>query len=118
MAVNDLAGSDLASVGAPLQLWAGEAQIVTDSALALAAITKFQLCALTAAGVTPFVVGTHVADQAVVSAQPAASGAQCPYYDAGKFNHEAITWPVTLDTLAKRKFAMAGTDIRVGHLVG
>ena len=125
MALNfDLAsGALVGTMPASPQLFAGEAPIITDSAPALAVIQKWQLCSLTPTGVTPFVsTGTPVSDSpassAVIAAVAAdAPGKQVPYYDAGKFNHEAIIWPAAVDTLAKRKALLHGTPIFVGHLI-
>ena len=103
------------------QLWIGEAPIIADSAPSLvAAIDIYSLCALTATGVTPFVVGTHTKDQMVInSVKVEAIGQATPYWDAGKFNHEAINWPAgaTLDTYEERKAFMTGTMLRVGHTI-
>lgn len=106
--------------GIPLQLWAGEAQILTDSAPSLAPITKYQLCALTATGITPFVVATHNASQAVVAAQPAAGvGSQVPYWNAGPFNWKAVIFPAgtALDTLAEIKAYFNQTGLQFKHLL-
>lgn len=115
--MQELASGAQVGTYTPQQLFAGEAPIITDSAVALADVTQYQLIAVTATGVTPFVVGTHTAPQAAIAAIAGTTGKQIPYYDAGKFNHEAITWPGSLDTLAKRKNALHGTPIFVGHLI-
>lgn len=114
--LQDLAADEDLGTMTPFQLWIGEAQIVSDSAPALDDIDKYQVCALTDTGITPFVVADHTANQAVVAAQPAVTGAQTPYWNAGKFNHEALVWPVELDTLPKRKAFLIGTMLGVGHL--
>lgn len=118
MAVNDLARYDVVGTYNAEQLFAGEAPVVTDSAPALAAITKYQLIALTATGVTPFVVGTHTAAQACIAAQPAASGAKCPFFKAGYFNHAVIGWPanVALDSYEKRRAYFIGTMVQIGKI--
>lgn len=111
-------GALVGTMPAPPQLFAGEAPIVTDSAPSLAAIQKWELCSLTPTGVKPFVDGTDDPRTAVISAvAAAAAGQQVPYYDAGKFNHEVIVWPAALDTLPKRKAAIHGSTLFVGHLV-
>jgi hypothetical protein len=116
-------GALVGTMGPSPQLFAGEAPIVTDSAPALAAIQKWQLCELTPTGVKAFVsTGTPATDStansAVIAAVGVSIGQQCPYYHAGKFNHEAMVWPAALDTLAKRKVALHGSMILIGHLVG
>lgn len=119
MAVNDIAAGSLVGTWAPEQLFAGEMEVSSDSAPALAAITKYQLIAITATGVTPFVSGTHTADQAVVAIQAVSSGQQCPYYKSGCFNHEIIGWPAgaTLDSFAKRKAFFGNRPLTVGKLL-
>lgn len=112
----DIASGELLDTSIPFQLFAGQAPIITDSAPALAAVLKYQLLALTATGVTPYVEATHTHDQAVIAAQAAGIGKQVPYWNAGKFNHAAVIWPVGLDTLAKRKAFLNGTMLHAGHL--
>jgi len=118
MAVNDIAAGSLVGTWAPEQLFAGEAPVTTDAAPALAAITKYQLIAVTTTGVTPFVSGTHTADQAFVAAQAASIGQQTPYYKSGCFNHEIIGWPAgtALDTYAERKAFFGNRPLSVGKL--
>lgn len=102
-----------------LQLFAGEAPIITDSAPALEDIRQYEVVALTETGVRKL-HATAPADpgQAVViAAQAVKAGQQCPYWDAGKFNHAALIWPETLDTLPKRKAFVHGTMLHMGHLI-
>jgi hypothetical protein len=114
---SDLAGSEQFPGLTPRQLFAGEAAVITDSAPALANMAQHTVAALTATGITPFVSATHKADQMVITSQPVTTGQQCPYYQAGRFNHAALVWPGDLDTLVKRKLACAGTGLSMGHLV-
>lgn len=119
MAVNDLAASAVAGTYTPELLLAGDIPLKTDAAPAGADVTKYQLCALLATGVVPYVIADHTAAQAVVAMQAAVSGAQCVYASAGYFNHEAITWPGTgtaLDSYAKRRAFFNGTGLRFGHI--
>lgn len=124
MPLNHLASSAVVgTMAAPKQLFAGEAPIITDSAPALAPITKWQLCSLQPTGIRPFVhTGTPASDDdprtAVISAvAAAAAGQQVPYYDAGKFNHEVVGFPAALNTLPKRKAALHGSMLHFGHLI-
>lgn len=123
MALNQLASGSLAeTMAAAKQLFAGEAPIISDSAPALANVQMWQLCALTATGIRPFVwTNTPASDDAprtaVITAIGGTTGKQIPYYDAGKFNHEVVVWPAALDTLAKRKAAMHGSMLHFGHLI-
>lgn len=111
LAGNRNLGSFLAS-----QLWAGEAEATTDSAPALAAISQWQLCALTATGIIPFDVAVHTGQQAVISTIGVAIGLQCPYWIAGRFIASAIAWPVTINTLPLQKALLIGSQISVGHV--
>lgn len=88
---NDLAGVDTYTGATPQQMLAGDEPLKSDSKPALADITKFQLIAIRATGVTPWVHGTDTAENAAIAAQTAASGKQCPYWYAGKFNWQFIT---------------------------
>lgn len=118
MAVNDLARYDLAGTFTPELLLAGDEPPKSDASVALAAFDKYEVAALTATGVAKFVPGTHTAAQLVIVAQPVASGAQCPYFNAGKFNHAALVWPAgtTLDTYAERLAFCTGT-VKVGKII-
>lgn len=113
-----LAGSSVYGPNNPVQLFAGEADVITDAAPALADIAQFEICALTTTGVTPFLVGTHTVDQVVIAAVAAASGKQCPYYSGGYFNHAVLIWPAgaTLDTYVERKAWLVNRTIKIGHI--
>lgn len=114
---NDLAGS---SVYGPINsdmLFAGEAPIVTGRGVALATITKYQLIAITATGLTPFVDGTHTAAQAAIAAQPAATGNGTPYFKEGYFNEAVIGWPAGFGTTLLRKQKLAGSGIHIDRLL-
>lgn len=118
MPVNDLAAAATYSTAAPEQLLAGDTPHKTDSAVAAADITKYQLCALLAAGtITPFVGGTHTAAQAVLAMQPALTGQQCQYAYEGVFNDAIVTWPAhaSIDTYIERRNFFTGL-FRVGRL--
>lgn len=115
-----LAGDEDATHAAAKQLFAGESQVITDSAPALANIAQYEVCVLSAAGVTPYVVATHgalIPDKLVVAQIAVTSGQQCPYYSAGKFNHAVLKWPATIDTYAKRRELLQGSMLQVGHLI-
>lgn len=106
------------SVAAVQPLFTGDAEILTDSAPALAAIAQYEVCVLLATGVTPYVPATHTTaapNKLVVAQVGVASGQQCPYYMAGDFNHNLLVWPASLSTYALRKEAVLGSMIKVGH---
>lgn len=100
-------------------LFAGDAEVLSDSAPALAAIAQWQVCVLLATGITPYVPATHTTaapDKLVIAHHTAASGQQTNYYLAGNFNHNLLGWPAALDTFAKRKEAVLGSQIMLGHV--
>lgn len=121
------AGFNKVGTKAPsLQLFAGEAPIITDSAPALADIEQYEVVILTETGVRkidlegsegPPAIPADDGLKVVIAAQAAKTGQQCPYYTAGKFNHEALIWPEDLDTLEKRKVFVQGTMLHMGHLI-
>lgn len=122
MAVNDLAGGFTYSGNTPEQLLAGDEPIKTANAVAGANLTKYQICALTAAGVVAFVPGTHTALQTVLVMQPVSSGQMAQYAYAGKFNDALLaTYNTSLyanaafDTFAERQAFWNGL-FRVGRL--
>jgi len=134
MPLNTLAGSTLVdTMAASPQLFAGEAPIITDSAPALATCKKWELLCLTPTGVRPFVwiaagdAGNDDPRTAVIAAAPidVTVGKQVPYYDAGKFNVEVVTFPAALSAPADRltklpaiKAAMHGSMLHFAHLTG
>lgn len=124
---NQLAGNGTHGGYTPFHLFAGDKEIVTNQfgVPASVAFAQFEVAAVTAAGVLAKLNpaasdGTQIAR--VVVAQPIKSSATppalAPAYVGAFFNHEALVWPAALDTLAKRKAAMLGTEIQVGALLG
>ena len=111
MPINDLAGAATYGPLNPQQLFAGEGPVITDSAPALGTMAKYSLGALTATGVTPFLVGTHTAEQAVLVMQPTANGSTCQYAHTGIFNDAVVTWPAgaAIDSYAKRRAFFTGS---------
>lgn len=115
-----LAGDRDDSFTAPVQLFAGDAEVITDSAPALANIAQYQVCVLLDTGVTPYVPATHTTqapDKLVVAQVAVSTGQQCPYYSGGKFNHEVLVWPAAVNTFALRKSLVQGSMLQVGHLI-
>lgn len=124
---NDLAAGGV--VHGPMtitQLFAGEAPIGTNHSVALADLDKYQVVVLTPTGLSetfdlvgdmdPALVLPTQGINCVITAQPALTGQNCPYYTSGHFNHAALVWPAALDTLAKRKAFFAGTPIQIGSI--
>lgn len=117
---HDLAhGVNVQTFGAPFQLWIGGAPVVTDAAIAEVDIEKYELVALVNNRIVRFVPGTHEAKQMVLAAQPTLAGQSCPFWKAGRFNHEAVKWPAgtAFDTYAERQAFLTGTMLMVGHLI-
>ncbi len=113
-----LAGQDQQTASAPTQPFAGEAQIITNTTVSLAAITQYQVCALTDTGITPYVDAEHTKDQIVIAGNAASAAAKVVgYYQSGNFNHAALSWPAEYDTEIKRKALVIGTGISLGHLL-
>lgn len=48
-----------------------------------------------------------------ISAQAALAGGNMPYFTGGVFNHNAITWPASIDTLVERKAVFDRTNIQI-----
>lgn len=126
-----LAGNGDLGSWAPTQLFAGEGDVITDGGLFGADVEIYQVIAKNAAGA--FVphdptattgAGTTEdptvpAPQSVaigIAAQPVKSGDSGPYYLAGVFNHAALKWHASLDTLAKRQAVFDRTNIHIGNL--
>lgn len=112
MAVSDLAAGATYGPLNPEQLLAGDTPIKTSRGTAGANLSKYQICALTAAGVVVFVSGTHTAAQAVLAMQAAASGGPVQYAYEGVFNdallaaqagNATLYAAAAMDTLAERK---------------
>lgn len=102
----------------PAHLFTGDAEVLGDSAPALANIAQYQICVLLPTGVTPYVPATHTtaAPNKLVIAQVAVlSGQRAPYWTHGDFNHNLLGWPASLNTFALRKEAVLGSGIRIGH---
>ena len=111
------------------QLYAGEGKIVTNHSVALVDIDKYEVCVLTATGLTnvfdmdgngsigtPGVILPPLGTNAVIAAQPALTGQRLPYFSGGVFNHEKLVWPAALDTLAKRKAFFGSSPIQIDSI--
>jgi hypothetical protein len=125
MAVNDLAAGATYGPLNPEQLLAGDTPIKTERGTAGAALSKYQIVAVTAAGVVVFVSGTHTAAQAALAMQAAGNGTPVQYAYQGTFNDDLLaaqTGNATLyaasamDTFAERKAFFNGL-FRVGKLL-
>lgn len=121
---NYLAGNGGPYTWEPTQIFAGEADIVTEGGICAADITIYQVIAKNAAGAMvphdPTALdGSDPAPQSVaigIAAQPAKNGQNVPYYIGGVFNGAALTWHSSLDTLVKRQAVFDRTNIHIGNL--
>lgn len=116
----DLAAYEVVGSRTPFQLWIGGTPVITDTAKSnVAALPKYSLAALTAAGIVAYDPATHKPEQAVITAvQIEAVGQDVPYWDSGKFNHECVNFPAAWNTYALRKLGLQGSmGLRVGHLI-
>lgn len=101
-------------------LYAGEAKIVSDQIKTGAtALQQFQPYVTDpATGISTPWDGTDVAGGPIgITAQPIPANDGGPSFVGGIFNHEALVWPVAIDTLDERKAAFAGTPIGVRKLL-
>lgn len=124
MAVQDLAGVSTYGPLNPEILLAGDTPIKTANGTAGAALSKYQIVAVTAAGVVVFVSGTHTAAQAALAMQDAANATSVQYAYEGVFNDDllaTVTGNATLyaaaamDTFAERRAFFNGL-FRVGKV--
>jgi hypothetical protein len=117
----DLAAFEYLGKRKSFQLWIGGTPVITDSAKsAVAALPIYSLAALLADNtIVAFDPATHSAKQAVITAVVIEKvGQDVPYWDSGKFNHEAVNFPAAWDTYAERKIGLQGSNgLRVGHLI-
>lgn len=109
---NDLAGSWKGEGFRPQQLWAGESEKVTESRPKAAglAFAKYEVYAVDASGnaikYDPTAADTPAGKPHGFTAQPVtAASAYVQGYVSGSPNHEALVWPVSLDTFEKRRAA-------------
>lgn len=107
---------------APVQLFAGSADVVTDSFPVGADLAQYQVFAVNAAGAAvphdPTASdGTENAVGITLYAVTLSAGGHVAGYIGGDFNHEVLVWHSSLDSLAKRKAAFLRTNIAVKSLL-
>lgn len=123
---NDLARNGTLGGFTPFELFAGEKEIVTDhdDVAPSTILKKYQVVAKNAAGqlVPHDPTASDTTKTAVgVTTQPITTGAAAApvaYYVSAFLNHDVLVWHASLTTLAARKAAFVGTEIRVGTLYG
>lgn len=120
------AGDEIVGTQTPEHLFAGDAPVVTEEAiLDTGNLAKHTVVGrLTATG--KIVAANPVADPAdgseiaygitTQAADATSADQKVGVYTAGFFNHEALVWPASLDTLVKRQTAFQGTMIKIGSV--
>lgn len=102
----------------PVQLYAGEAPIITNDYELTANVVKYQVCQLDAAGkIVP--AGTADAKGFVIASQAGVAGDRIAFFEGGFFNHEALNgWPAGATTFeARRALVGANGTLKIGRLV-
>lgn len=106
----------------PVELFAGSADVVTDTFPVGADLETYQVFAVNAAGAAvphdPTASdGTEKAVGITCFAVTLSAGGHVSGYIGGDFNHEALKWHASLDTLAERKAAFLRTNIAIKSLI-
>jgi hypothetical protein len=121
--MRDLAGDTTLGTYTPVQLYAGEAPIVTFNYKTAAGVTlaKYEVFAVNSSGdaIKFDPAGSAPANKAVsIAMQPAAAASSFPNIQAGAINHEALVWPASgIATYALRRAAFQGTPIHIMRLL-
>lgn len=124
---DDIAGYRTQEGQRPLQLWAGDAKIITDAFLKANAgdtFAKYEVVAINGEGkVIKFDPAASGKDDTIPRgfiAQPVdASTAWTQVFIGGYPNHEALIWPASLDTFEKRRHAFIDSgSMFIGKLNG
>lgn len=126
----DLAGNGTLGTFDDVQLYSGEADIVTDSALVADEqnLAKYTVVAKNAAGelvpwapaavdTTAVAVGILAQAMDTTDATGTSEATDCPFFIGGVFNPLALVWPVAADTLAERVAAFQNTNISIRRLL-
>lgn len=106
----------------PVQLYAGEAPIVTGDYEIAAGVTvvKYGVYALDATGkvIVWDPAGTAPATiPKVVASQAGVAGDRIAFFEGGYFNHAALVWPGSLTTFEPRRAAFGPTgSIKIGRV--
>lgn len=116
---NDIAGGrTVLGTFTPVQLFAGEAPVITNDYELTANVLKYQICQLDTTGkVVP--AGTALAVGFVIASQDGTLGDRIAFFEGGFFNHAALNgWPAGATTFEARR-ALVGPNgsLKVGRLV-
>ncbi len=124
----DLASGELVGSQSPFDLFAGEAQIITEEAVVdTGGLAKYTVVArLTTGGkivaYDPAASSTGAEKAIGILTQrvdATSADVNVAIYTGGFFNHEALVWPAAVDTLAERQAAFrdtTGHSIRIGSV--
>lgn len=115
---NDLAGGrTVLGTTNPVQLFAGEAPIVTNDYELTTNVTKYQVLRLDTTG-KQVAVDAVGAVGYVIASQDGVIGDRIAFFEGGFFNHEALIWPGTAATFEARR-ALIGPNgtLKIGRLV-
>lgn len=123
---DDLAGYREQQGQRPLQLWAGDAQIITDAfqkANADDTFAKYEVIALDSNGraikYNPDGEGDAKTPRGFIAQPIKAGDAHVQVFVGGYPNHEALVWPASLDTFEKRRQAFVNNgSMFIGKLNG
>lgn len=123
MVDKSIAGGETA-LGAwePVQLFAGEAKIISGDYEIAVAVVKYGVYALDATGKViawdPAGAAPANAPKVVASTDATIVGDRIAFFEGAYFNHEALVWPVSLTTFEARRAAFGPTgSIKIGRLV-
>ena len=121
--MSDLAsGESLIGTFTPVQLFAGESDVITESFTNSAAVVKYEVVARNSStGQLILFVFGGTGDQtkawAIVTQPNATVGDKVAAFTSGFFNHEALVWPSGYNTYETRRLAFATNPlIKIGKL--
>lgn len=119
----DIAAGEIAlGTITPVQLFAGEAKIITGDYELAVAVVKYGVYALDATGKVivwdPAGTAPATIPKLIASQDCSVVGDRISFFEGGYFNHEALVWPASLTTFETRRatFGPLGT-IKIGRLV-
>lgn len=122
----DLAGDSTIGAYYPIELWAGDADVVTDDGYVVASgqgvVPKYSVVSLVGgklvkhnpAGADGSQNAMGILTQAV---NATAADAKVAIYVSGFFNHVALIWAAATTTLALRRAVFLGSKIIIGQVV-
>lgn len=111
-------GRTVLGTSTPVQLFAGEAPIITGDYVLKTAVVKYQACTVEADGTVSALTAAADNKGLVIASQAGVIGDSIAFFEGGYFNHEALVWPADATTLVQRReLAGVGGTIKIGRLV-